>query len=65
MANAVIFCDNCGAMNPAGADYCEQCRAALYPGSPPADGLDDDGFQILTSGSPPTTPPAAAVEKNR
>ena len=48
-----VFCDNCGTLNPAGAELCAKCRAPLYPAA--ARYGDDDGFRIV-NGGPETRP---------
>jgi hypothetical protein len=48
-----VFCDECGALNPAGADECRRCHAPLYPETQGGSG-EDDGFRVVRS--PATRP---------
>jgi uncharacterized RDD family membrane protein YckC len=55
MADAMIFCNHCGAQNVAVAQFCERCGAAQGPGS---SSVISQGF-ISKSTLPPINAPAA------
>jgi hypothetical protein len=61
-------CTICGKENPAGAEYCEDCGAALTPASEtatPTTGtatpVEAQGDEATDTGSPPSTPEDAAT----